>query len=371
MRFDSGQRNVVIMSIVSMIDNLSAPTAALPSVYALVKADFDAVNAILIQQLQADVKLISEVATYILQSGGKRLRPLVVLLTAKTLGYAGKNHCSLAAIIELIHTATLLHDDVVDRSHLRRGHSTANAIWGNQASVLVGDFLYSRTFQMMAELDCMRIMRVFAEATNTIASGEVMQLTNCRRTDTPVEQYLEVIQRKTAKLFEAATQLGAIIAKATSEQESAFARYGLHLGIAFQLIDDVLDYCAPVEILGKTVGNDLAEGKPTLPLLYALQKGSSQQIAFLKKIIEQGHTHDFAAVLEIIKATHALEHTRQLALQHQELAIQALAKIPSSEYKHALLTLSSFALNRDYEVLTTEMGGGKCQTNLMKSFKEP
>ncbi|MGB6977273.1 MAG: polyprenyl synthetase family protein [Gammaproteobacteria bacterium] len=336
------------MSIASTIDNPSATTATLQSIHQLVKADFEGVNAILSQQLQSDINLISQIAVHILHSGGKRLRPLLVLLTAKTLGYKGQNHYLLAAIIELIHTATLLHDDVVDRAHLRRGHSTANAIWGDQASVLVGDFLYSRTFQMMAELNCMRVMSVFAEATNTIASGEVMQLTNCRRAETSVEEYLEVIHRKTAKLFEAATQLGAIVAQATHAQELAFARYGLHLGIAFQLIDDVLDYCAPIETLGKTVGNDLAEGKPTLPLLFALQKGNLKQMTFLKKVIVQGSTDDFATVLEIIKTTHALKHTRQLAKQHQELATQALTEIPDSEYRNALLTLCSFAINRDH-----------------------
>jgi octaprenyl-diphosphate synthase len=336
------------MSIVSTIDNSSAVTATLASIQQLVKADLEAVNAIISQQLQSDVELISQVAVHILHSGGKRLRPLLVLLSAKTLGYTGNGHCSLAAIIELIHTATLLHDDVVDHSSLRRGHKTANAIWGDQASVLVGDFLYSRTFQMMAELNCMRVMRVFAEATNTIASGEVMQLTNCRRVETSAAEYLEVIHRKTAKLFESATQLGAIIAQANNAQELALARYGLHLGTAFQLIDDVLDYCAPLETLGKTVGNDLAEGKPTLPLLYALQKGNPQQTALLKKAIAQGSTDDFAAVLDIIKTTRALEYARQLAEQHQELANQALAEIPDSDYRRALLTLAAFTINRSH-----------------------
>jgi octaprenyl-diphosphate synthase len=336
------------MSIVSTIDYPSAITAAFAAVQQMVKADFEAVNAIIGEQLQSDIHLINEVAVHLLHSGGKRLRPLLVLLSAKAMGYTGNQHYSLAAIIELIHTATLLHDDVVDNSHLRRGKSTANIIWGDQASVLVGDFLYSRTFQMMAELNCMRIMSVFAEATNTIASGEVLQLTNCRRVDTSVTEYLEVIQRKTAKLFETATHLGAIVANATSTQELALARYGLHLGITFQLIDDVLDYSAPLEKLGKTLGNDLVEGKPTLPLLYALQNGDAQQIAFLKNVIEKGNIDDFSEVLTILHATGALEHTRQLAAQHQELAHQALLQIADSAYRDALLTLASFALNRNH-----------------------
>lgn len=310
--------------------------------------DLQAVNALIRQQLRSDVALINQLAGYIIDSGGKRLRPITVLLAAHACGYAGSRHIDAAAIIEFIHTATLLHDDVVDESNLRRGRETANAIWGNQASVLVGDFLYSRSFQMMADIGSMRVMEIMADTTNTIAEGEVMQLLNCHDPDTTEERYMTVIHCKTAKLFEAAARLGAVLADRPPAEEQALARYGLHLGTAFQLIDDVLDYNASSAELGKNIGDDLAEGKPTLPLIHAMRHGTSEEVRIIREAIEQGGLERIDIVTRTIESTGALDYTARLADEQAEQAIANLALLPQSPAKDALISLARFAVNRRY-----------------------
>jgi len=307
-----------------------------------------AVNALIRRELHSDVALINQLAGYIIDGGGKRLRPVTTLLAARACGYSGDHHIAAAAIVEFIHTATLLHDDVVDESSLRRGRETANAIWGNQASVLVGDFLYSRAFQMMVSIGSMRVMEILADTTNTIAEGEVMQLLNCHDPDTTEERYMAVIHCKTAKLFEAAAQLGAVLAGWPYEEELALGRYGMHLGTAFQLIDDVLDYSADEAQTGKHLGDDLAEGKPTQPLIYAMQHGTPQQAAVVRNAIEQGDVDKFAEVLEIIRDTGALEFTRQQALREAEAACAAIAAFSDSNHKQCLLELANFAATRQF-----------------------
>ena len=280
--------------------------------FAPIAADMHAVDAVIRNRLYSDVVLIRQVAEYIIHSGGKRLRPALVLFTAGAMGYQGTQHQELAAVVEFIHTATLLHDDVVDESDLRRGSKTANAIFGSAASVLVGDFLYSRAFQMMVGVDNMRVMRVLADATNVIAEGEVLQLLNCHNADVVIDDYLRVIRYKTAKLFEAASRLGGILGGADEALENRLAAFGMHLGTAFQLIDDVLDYSGAEVETGKHLGDDLAEGKPTLPLIYVMQNGTAEQATCVRKAIENGGREDFQAVLAAIRATGALEHaTRQ------------------------------------------------------------
>lgn len=316
--------------------------------YALIGADMQAVDAVIRKRLHSDVVLVRQVAEYIVQSGGKRLRPALVLLVAGALAYRGAHHHTLAAVIEFIHTATLLHDDVVDESDLRRGRQTANATFGNAASVLVGDFLYSRAFQMMVEVDDPRVMRVLSDATNVIAEGEVLQLMNCHDADVDEQRYLQVIRYKTAKLFEAAAQLGAMLGGASSEVERSMATYGMHLGTAFQLIDDVLDYSGAEAETGKHLGDDLAEGKPTLPLIYVLQNGNAEQAACVRRAIENGGRDDFPHVLAAIKATGALEHARRRAQQEVTCAAAALKVLPASQYKDSLLALSAFAVARSF-----------------------
>jgi octaprenyl-diphosphate synthase len=306
----------------------------------------NAVDALIRERLHSDVVLIRQVAEYIIHSGGKRLRPALVLLSANALGYRGRGHYELAAVVEFIHTSTLLHDDVVDESDLRRGNKTANALFGNAASVLVGDFLYSRAFQMMVSLDTMRVMRVLAEATNVIAEGEVLQLLNCHDADVTVDGYLQVIRCKTAKLFEAAAQLGAILAETSPEIEQALADFGMHLGTAFQIIDDVLDYSGDEAETGKHLGDDLAEGKPTLPLIHVVQHGSPEQIALVRRAIENGGREDFSAVFTAIQSTQALDFTRKHARAEADMAIAALQPLPASIFKDALLELSDFAVAR-------------------------
>ncbi len=310
--------------------------------------DLQAVNALIRRQLRSDVALINQLAGYIIDGGGKRLRPVTVLLTARACGYAGVQHIDAAAIIEFIHTATLLHDDVVDESSLRRGRETANAIWGNQASVLVGDFLYSRSFQMMVGIGNMRIMEIMADTTNTIAEGEVMQLLNCHDPDTTEERYMTVIHCKTAKLFEAAAQLGAVLAGRPRKEELALARYGLHLGTAFQLIDDVLDYSASSAELGKNVGDDLAEGKPTLPLIHAMRHGAPEQARIIREAIEQGGLEHIDLVTRTIESTGALDYTAHLAAEEAERAIASLEPLPVSPVRDTLIGLARFAVNRRY-----------------------
>ena len=321
---------------------------ALDKINALIGPDMKSVDAVIRQRLHSDVVLVRQVAEYIISSGGKRLRPVLVLLAAGAMGYKGVNHHELAAVVEFIHTATLLHDDVVDESELRRGRETANNLFGNAASVLVGDFLYSRAFQMMVSVGNMRIMQVLADATNIIAEGEVLQLMNCHDADVDEERYLQVIRYKTAKLFQAAARLGAILGGATPEVEEGLAAYGMHLGTAFQLVDDVLDYSADEAETGKHLGDDLAEGKPTLPLIYVMQNGSPEQAACVRRAIEEGGRDDFPAVLDAIRATGALEHTLKQAKLESEVAVRALQALPASQYKDSLVELSVFAVTRSF-----------------------
>ena len=308
--------------------------------------DMAAVDQVIRTRLHSDVALVSQVGEYIISSGGKRLRPALVILSAQAFGYQGTQHHELAAVVEFIHTATLLHDDVVDESELRRGRETANALFGNAASVLVGDFLYSRAFQMMVEANDMRVMQTLADATNVIAEGEVLQLLNCNNADVDAENYLQVIHRKTAKLFEAAMRLGAILGKQDTATEDAAARYGMHLGTAFQLVDDVLDYSGDAQEIGKNLGDDLAEGKPTLPLIYAMQHGTPAQAAVIRAAIEQGDINRFAEVLQIVQQTGALDYTRQQAQHEADLAHAQLSNVPDSQFKNSLIKLAGLAASR-------------------------
>lgn len=313
----------------------------------LVADEFDATNQIIIDRLQSDVVLVNQVGHYIVAAGGKRLRPMLLLLAAKSLNYQGKFHPNLAAVIELIHTSTLLHDDVVDESDLRRGRQTANAMFGNQASVLVGDYLYSRSFQMMVEVGEMRVMEVLSETTNEVAAGEVLQLMNVNDPDVDEASYYQVIERKTAILFAAATQLAAILAGASKDIEEGLREYGLQLGNAFQLVDDALDYAADTEELGKNVGDDLAEGKPTLPLIYAMQHGSDSDAQMIRQAIEQGGLDNMDAILRIIQETGAIEYTYQSAEKAVAKAISALEPLPESQYKQALIDIAKLSLKRN------------------------
>lgn len=318
----------------------------LSGIYTLIADDMKAVDAVIRVRLHSEVVLVRQVAEYIIAGGGKRMRPALVLLAAGALGYQGKQHHELAAVVEFIHTATLLHDDVVDESALRRGRDTANALFGNAASVLVGDFLYSRAFQMMVGVGSMRIMEVLADATNVIAEGEVMQLMNCHNADTGIDDYLRVIRFKTAKLFQAAARLGGILGKANPDLEEGLARYGMHLGTAFQLIDDVLDYSGEEVDTGKHLGDDLAEGKPTLPLIHVLKHGTPVQAACVRKAIEDGGRDSFNEVLAAVRATGALDAAREHARAEAMIAIDAIAQLPSSVYKNALIELSTFSVSR-------------------------
>lgn len=314
----------------------------------LAETDMLAVNQLIQTQVDSDVALINQLGFYIVNSGGKRLRPLLTVISARALGIKTQDHVCLAAIIEFIHTATLLHDDVVDESTMRRGRETANELFGNQASVLVGDFLYSRAFQMMVSLQRMRVMDILSDATNRIAQGEVMQLMNCNDPNTTEDSYLEVIYSKTARLFEAATQLAAVLTEQPESVELAMQAYGRHLGTAFQLIDDVLDYDADATTMGKNVGDDLAEGKPTLPLLYAMWNSGADDAELIKKAIENGDgMQSFDLILNVIKQTGALDYTRKLAEREADAAIDALAIVPDSEYKRALIALAHTAVERD------------------------
>ena len=320
----------------------------LEQLYKLIGPDMQAVDAVIRQRLHSDVALVRQVAEYIISAGGKRLRPALVLLSAGALGYQGTQHHELAAITELIHTSTLLHDDVVDESDLRRGRETANALFGNAASVLVGDFLYSRSFQMMVDIGNMRVMSVLSDATTIIAEGEVLQLMNCHDADVDEERYLQVIRYKTAKLFEAASRLGAIIGGADADTEQRLADYGTYLGTAFQLIDDVLDYSGAEGETGKHLGDDLAEGKPTLPLIHVLTHGTPEQRDCVRRAIENGGRDDFPAVLAAIHATGALEHTKKQAKAEADRAAATISALPASPYKDSLLELSAFAVARSY-----------------------
>ena len=307
-----------------------------------------AVDRVLRASLASDVLLIRQVAEYIIGGGGKRLRPALLLLCAKATGYAGTHHHTLAAVIEMIHTATLLHDDVVDESKLRRGHATANATFGNAASVLVGDFLYSRAFQLMVSVGSMRVLEILAQATNVIAEGEVLQLMNTRNADLDEAAYLKVIQRKTAKLFEAGAQLGAVLAGADRDREAAFARYGMHLGTSFQLVDDVLDYTGNRTEFGKNLGADLTEGKMTLPLIRAAAVGTKAEAELIRAAIADGRADDFTPVMDVLERTGALDYARARAVEESEAGADNLTGLPASPYKENLLELAAFAARRTY-----------------------
>lgn len=312
----------------------------------LIADDKAAVDQLIQQSLASNVVLINQVSHYIINSGGKRLRPLLVLLAARALGYQGGQHIDLAVVVEFIHTATLLHDDVVDASDLRRGQQSANAVFGNEASVLVGDFLYSRAFQMMVGVGDMRVMQILSDATNTIAEGEVLQLLNCHDPDTTEERYMDVIHYKTAKLFEAACQLGAVLAGQDAAIEQAMARYGMYLGTAFQLIDDVLDYSASSAQLGKNIGDDLAEGKPTLPLIYAMRHGTPEQTALIRDAIETGGRDRMDEIGAAIESTGAIAYTARSARQEADRALAELANFPDSPHRQALAALAEFSVTR-------------------------
>jgi octaprenyl-diphosphate synthase len=313
-----------------------------------VAEDLRRIDQVIVERLASDVVLVNQVAQYIVGGGGKRLRPLSVVLAARACGYAGDKHVDAAAIIEFIHTATLLHDDVVDSSDRRRGRDTANHVFGNEASVLVGDYLYSRAFQMMVGLGNLRIQEVMANATNTIAEGEVLQLMNAHDPDTTEERYLEVIYRKTAKLFEAGAQVAAILSGAPPDVEQAMIAYGRHLGTAFQLVDDSLDYTADGTELGKNVVDDLAEGKPTLPLIYAMAHSSVDDTARLRLAVENGGVEELEAVTRAIESAGGLEYTARLARREADLAIDALSRLPESAYRGSLRALADFAVGRSY-----------------------
>jgi octaprenyl-diphosphate synthase len=316
----------------------------LEEIRALVQADLHSVDAVIRARLKSAVPLVDQVAEHIITGGGKRLRPLLVVLTARACGHQGVSHIEAAAFIEFIHTATLLHDDVVDGSSLRRGRDTANEVYGNQASVLVGDFVYSRAFQMMAGLACQPVMEIMAEATNVIAEGEVLQLMNAHNPDTTEQRYLEVIYRKTAKLFEAGAEVAAVLAQAQPPVRRALAAYGRHLGTAYQLVDDVLDYRSNPKERGKNLGDDLAEGKPTLPLIHALKRGSETQRTAIRRAIEQGGLEQLEPVVAAIEATGALDYTARLARTELEQALSSLGALPDSSYKEGLAALAHFAV---------------------------
>ena len=326
----------------------SQPQSPLEDLRSLVKDDWAAVNRLIFQRLGSDVALVNQVAHHIIHHGGKRLRPLTVLLAARACNSESDDHIPAAAVIEFIHTATLLHDDVVDSSGLRRGQQTANSLFGNEASVLVGDFLYSRAFQMMVELNELRVLEVLANATNTIAEGEVLQLMNCNNPDITETDYMEVIYRKTAKLFEAGARLGAILAHKDAATETALGVYGRHLGRAFQLVDDALDYDAKPEELGKNIGDDLADGKPTLPLIYAMQHGSAAEKHMIREAIESGSAQNLTSIQLAIETSGGLRYTAMRAEEEAELAVAALIALPASRYRDGLKGLAEFAVKRRF-----------------------
>ncbi len=333
-----------------MTEALFSPDASfsLADLKNLTANDMLRVNQVITENLASDVVLINQLSHHIIYSGGKRLRPVLVLLSAKACGYTGDDDALLAAVVEFIHTATLLHDDVVDASEMRRGQQTASSIWGNEAAVLVGDYLYSRAFQMMVRVQSMRIMDLLADTTNTIAQGEVLQLLNINDPDTSEDKYQQVIYGKTACLFEAATRIGAILGTADRQIEQALSEYGRHLGTAFQLVDDALDYSASSDELGKNVGDDLAEGKPTLPLIYAMQHGSDQQKALIRSAIKQGGLEHIDAITQAINETGALDYTLEQARNESGQAKLAIDLLPDNEFKQALLFLTDYAIERNY-----------------------
>jgi octaprenyl-diphosphate synthase len=314
----------------------------------VVEKDFQAVNQHIIEQLHSDVPLVENIGHYIVEAGGKRLRPVLVLLSAKSCGLNSQQHIPLATVIEFIHTATLLHDDVVDMSTLRRGRPTVNSEWNNPSSVLVGDFLYSRAFQILVNIGNMRIMEIIADTTNKIAEAEVLQLINKHNPEASESNYMNVIRNKTAILFQAAAHCGGILADANAPSQDSLQRYGMHLGMAFQLIDDALDYDGDSDAMGKNIGDDLTEGKPTLPLIYAMAHGSSEQASLIEQCLntEKLPDNSLQQVLEIVRQTGALDYTRQIAESESAKALDCLEQLPASEYRDALAALARFAVNR-------------------------
>ncbi len=323
-------------------------TYTLDDLKALSSGDMLRVNQVITDNLASNIVLIDQLSQHIIYSGGKRLRPMLVILSAKACGYTGKDDVLLAAVVEFIHTATLLHDDVVDNSDMRRGQETASHIWGNEAAVLVGDYLYSRSFQMMVQARSMQIMDLLANTTNMIAQGEVLQLLNINDANTSEAKYYEVIYGKTACLFEAAAQIGAILGRSDALLERAMANFGKHLGTAFQLADDALDYSADSDELGKNVGDDLAEGNPTLPLIYAMQQGDDRQKALIRSAIEEGSREHIEAITRILEKTGALDYTMKQAREQAESAKSAIVSLAESEYKQALLFLADYAVDRSF-----------------------
>lgn len=318
------------------------------AIYSVVDADFKAVNDLIVRQMHTQVPFIEQVGRYIVDSGGKRLRPLVCLLAARSLGYTGTHHLSIAAVVEFLHTATLLHDDVVDASNLRRGRATVNAVWGNAPSVLVGDFLISRAFQMIVGVGNMKVLQILSDATNLIAEGEVLQLINCRNPETSEDSYFRVIHYKTAKMFEAAAQSGAVLAGPTEAQELALANYAAAVGSAFQLVDDVLDYTGNAETMGKNVGDDLAEGKPTLPLIHAIRHAEPSKAQTIKDAIRSGGLDHLEEIVQTVQECGALDYTLRRAREKVQDAKDQLNAIPASIYKDALMALADLAIQRDH-----------------------
>ncbi|MEC9374984.1 MAG: polyprenyl synthetase family protein [Pseudomonadota bacterium] len=341
----------IIKGIISRLMKLAKPKKDgfnLDDARDLVGNDWSEVNLLISNKLKSDVALVNSVSRYIVNSGGKRLRPLLVLLAAKACGYKGDKHILAATIIEFIHTATLLHDDVVDKSSLRRGQKTANEVFGNQASVLVGDFLYSRAFQLMVEIGQLRIMDVLANATNSISEGEVIQLISCNDPETTEREYMEIIYRKTAKLFEAGMVIGAILAGQTRSTEDCMAEYGRQLGVAFQLVDDAFDYGSSTSNLGKNIGDDLTEGKPTLPLIHALERASAKDQVIIRMSILEGGGDKIDEIAEIIKATGSIAYTFKKAEAASIKAINSIKSLPESTFKDSLINLAQFAINREF-----------------------
>lgn len=318
-------------------------------IQALSKSDMDLVDQLILKQMSSDVVLINQIGNYIISGGGKRIRPMIAVLAARALGYQGDDHITCATFIEFIHTATLLHDDVVDESDMRRGKETANNIFGNAASVLVGDFIYTRAFQLMTDLDSLKILKIMSSATNVIAEGEVLQLMNCNDPNATEESYMQVIYSKTARLFEAASQCAAILLDSDEKIEAALQDYGRYLGTAFQLVDDVLDYSADQQALGKNIGDDLVEGKPTLPLLHAMKHGNKEQAALIYSVIENGGSlEQLPAVLEAMKEHASLAYAMERAREEAEKAVRSLDCLADSEYKNALISLAYLSVDRQY-----------------------
>lgn len=317
-------------------------------VRALISEDFNAVNALIINKIETETSLIDELATHIVQSGGKRLRPMIVLLASRACQYQGQHHISLAAMVEFFHTATLLHDDVIDESTLRRGRETANEIWGSKASILVGDYLFTQYMQLMIDVGDLKIMQLLTDMANQIGRGELKQLSNRHNFAITIDEYFDVIRSKTSLLFAASACLGALVGKSSQEIETGLYNYGLHLGNAFQLIDDSLDYCSDAKTMGKNVGDDLADGKATLPLIHALKHGTEAQQLKIRQSLERGTLDYLPEVMEAITATNAIEYTRSFAEKEVECAIAALQVLPESVYKDALAELARYAVKRDY-----------------------